>query len=256
MQSRPIAITREISPKLTDCELTHLDRKPIDIAKAREQHLAYEEALKSVGFTIHRLKETPELADAVFVEDTAVVFPEVGIITRPGAVSRQPETESMADVLKEYRELAEIQSPGTIDGGDVLVLGKKVFVGISGRTNEEAILQFSKILQPFGYEVIGVPVAHCLHLKTAIAVLRDDLLLINPNWIDESLFPNHHIIHVDPAEPYSANVMCFGNVAICPIAFKGTRKILENLGFEIIDVDQSELAKAEAGLTCCSVIVQ
>jgi len=252
----PTAITRAISPFLINCELTHLDRKPIDFEKAEDQHTEYENALRKMGYTIRRLAETPHLADGVFVEDTAVVFPEIGIITRPGAASRRPETESMADVLKEYRELRFIQEPATIDGGDVLVIGKKIWIGNSTRTNKEAIRQVTDILKPFGYKVSGVPVTECLHLKTAIAVIEDDLLLINPKWVNPDIFPGFNCEFVHPDEPLGANVMRRGNWALCPSAFIHTLHWLSEKGYDVISLDQSELAKAEAGLTCCSVIVE
>ncbi len=250
------ALTRHISPKLSECELTHLDRQPIDIQKAKEQQHLYEKALEKMGYSIRRLPSTPELPDGVFVEDTAVVFDELAIITRPGANSRRPETESMAEVLKEYRELHYIKDPGTIDGGDVLVLGKRVYIGISKRTNREAIHQFDKILKPYGYDVHGIEVTDCLHLKTALAPLENDLLLINPDWVDGELFQGYHTITIHPDEPYGANVMRRDNWALCPEAFPRTAELLVGRGYDVITVDQSEMAKAEAGLTCCSVIVE
>jgi dimethylargininase len=251
-----IALTRQISPKLSECELTHLDREPIDIKKAAEQHHQYENALKKMGYSISRLPETPDLPDGVFVEDAAVVFDELAIITRPGAESRRPETDSMAEVLKEYRELHFIKSPGTLDGGDVLVLGKNVYIGISQRTNREAIHQFGQILKPYGYEVHGIEVTNCLHLKTALAPLEDDLLLINPEWVDGEMFDGYQTVSIHPDEPYGANVMRRDNWALCPEAFPRTAELLKERGYDVITVNQSEMAKAEAGLTCCSVIVE
>lgn len=250
------ALTRQISPKLSECELTHLERHPIDISKAIEQHHEYENALKKMGYTIRRLPKTPELPDGVFVEDTAVVFDELAIITRPGAESRRPETESMAEVLKEYRELHFIKDPGTLDGGDVLVLGKSVYIGISKRTNREAIRQFSQILIPFGYEIHGIEVTDCLHLKTALTPLEDDLLLINPDWVDGEIFDGYQTVSTHPDEPFGANMMRRRNWALCPEAFPRTADLLADRGYDVITVNQSEMAKAEAGLTCCSVIVE
>lgn len=252
---KPIALTREVSPKLVDCELTHLERKPIDIDKAISQHSEYENALKELGYSIKRLPATPDLPDGVFVEDTAVVFPEIAIITRPGAESRQAEIASMADTLKEYREIKFIDSPGTVDGGDVITLGRNVYIGHSTRTNMEGIKQFEKILKPFGYKVIPVQVTECLHLKTAVAFIDNDLLLINPKWLDPQLFPKYHCEPVHPDEPFGANIMRKDNKALCPSAFPKTEDWLTQKGFEVITIDQSEFAKAEAGLTCCSVII-
>jgi dimethylargininase len=254
--SSPVALTRPVSPLLAECELTHLERNPIDIDKAQQQHKEYEAALETMGYTIRQLPETPHLPDGVFVEDAAVVFDEVGIITRPGAASRRPETETMADVLKEYRELRFIEAPGTMDGGDVLKLGKHVYVGISQRTDREAIRQFSELLMPFGYRVTGVPVTECLHLKTALAPLEEDLLLINPEWVDGAIFEGYSTISIHPDEPYGANVMRRDNMALCPKAFPRTIELLEKRGYDLVTVNQSEMAKAEAGLTCCSVIVE
>jgi dimethylargininase len=256
MKQFPLALTRAVSPLLGECELTHIERSPIDIHLADKQHAEYERALETMGYTILRLPEAPHLPDGVFVEDTAVVFHEVGIITRPGAESRRPETETVAEVLKEFRELRFIEAPGTVDGGDVLVLAKSVYVGISQRTNREGIRQFEEILKPFGYRVTGVPVTGCLHLKTGIAPIEDDLLLINPEWIDTSLFPDHHCEAVHPDEAYGANVMRRDNWALCPMAFPRTMEWLEKRGYDTITIDQSELKKAEAGLTCSSVIVE
>jgi dimethylargininase len=252
----PIALTRTLSPKLAECELTHIERNPIDISKAGDQHREYELALEKMGYTVRRLPAAPDLPDGVFVEDTAVVFRETAVITRPGAVSRRPETESMAAVLKEFRDLNTIQAPGTIDGGDVLRLGKSVYIGISQRTNREAIHQFSEFVMPFGYNVIGVPVTKCLHLKTALAPLDDDLLLINPDWVDGDIFEGYSTVSIHPDEPFGANVMRRDNWALCPTSFPRTCDLLAERGYDLITIDQSEMAKAEAGLTCCSVIVE
>lgn len=253
--SKPTALTRGISPLLGECELTHLEREVIDIQKAVKQHQEYEKALEKMGYIIRRIPEAHHLPDGVFVEDTAVVFPEVGIITRPGAESRRPEAETMAEILKEYRELRFIETPGTIDGGDVLVLGKSVYIGISQRTNREAINQFLEILKPFGYEVTGIRVTKCLHLKTAISQIEEDLLLINPEWVDCEIFRNHRCEYVHPDEPYAANIMRKDNWALCPSSFKHSLEWLYKRGYNVVRLDQSEMAKAEAGLTCCSVIV-
>jgi dimethylargininase len=134
-----IALTRAVSPMLGQCELTHLERNPINIKKAAEQHQQYEQALERMGFNIRRIEETPHLPDGVFVEDTAVVFPELAVITRPGAETRREETKTMASVLEEYRELRHIRKPGTIDGGDVLIVGKNVYIGLTRRSNREGI---------------------------------------------------------------------------------------------------------------------
>lgn len=256
MNNLPIALTRSVSPSIFNCELTHINRAPIDFNLAVEQHHQYELALHEMGCEIRRLPDTPHLPDSVFVEDIALVFKEIGVITRPGAASRRAEAKSMTPILSEYREISTIQTPGTLDGGDVLIIGKKVYAGESSRTNKEGISQLKQILKPFGYEVITVKMEHCLHLKTAVSVLEEDLLLINPNWIPDEFDHNYNTISVHPGEPYGANVMRFKNYSLCPESFRYTADILHKRGYDVITVDQSELAKAEAGLTCCSVIVE
>lgn len=251
-----VALTRTISPNLGSCELTHIKSDIIDIRKCAEQHSVYEECLKNLGCTIRRLPETPELPDGVFVEDTAVVFPEVGIITRPGAVSRRGETSTMEKVLSDYRELRHIADPGTIDGGDVLTLGNNVYIGLTARSNREGIRQFANILKPFGYRVEGVPVTGCLHLKTAIAVIEKDFLLINPGWVDPDVFLGCTWEPVFSGEPHGANMMRFRNSALIPSAFPKTQDWLDECGYDVMSINFSELAKAEAGLTCCSVIIK
>ena len=250
-----IALTRAISPRLADCELTHLSRSPIDIPKARKQHRSYEEALETIGYKIRRLPNLPEHADGVFVEDTTVVLPGIAIIARPGAESRRAETQSMASVLKEYRDLHFIKAPGTLDGGDVLVIGKKIYIGSSGRTNPEGIRQFTEISRPLGYTVIAIPLTACLHLKTAVSAVGNDLILINPDWADPDIFEGCHAIPVHPSEPFAANVMVRENRALCDASYSKTGELLQENGYDVITIDQSELARAEAGLTCCSVIV-
>jgi dimethylargininase len=178
-QPVPIAVTRGISAAMMRCELTHLRRTPIDTGLAREQHHAYEQALRALGCRIESLPEEPELADSVFVEDTAIVLDEVAVITRPGAPSRRAETASMAALLERYRRLAHIESPGTLDGGDVLRVERTLYVGASSRSNASGIEQLGELLLPFGYRVVPVAVRGCLHLKSAVTQVSADELLIN-----------------------------------------------------------------------------
>ncbi|HTX93213.1 MAG TPA: arginine deiminase-related protein [Anaerolineales bacterium] len=249
-----IAITRAVSRAIDHCELTHLERIPIDLECAREQHHRYEEALRSLGVEVHSLPEAPELPDSVFVEDVAVVLDECALITRPGADSRRPETEAIIQALTPYRKLFPILAPGTVDGGDVLVVGRTIFVGLSGRSNRSAIDQMQEILGLFGYTVKAVSVTGCLHLKSAVTQVAAGTLLINPAWVDRSYFPGWGFIDVDPSEPYAANVLCVGETVIYQPAYPKTLARLEAVGIRPLLVDQSELAKAEGALTCCSLI--
>jgi dimethylargininase len=249
-----VAVTREVSSSIVSCELTHLARTPIDVDLARAQHRAYERALEEAGCTIVRVEAAAELPDAVFIEDTAVVLKEVAVITRPGAASRRAETVAVADLVGRYRPLRFIEAPATIDGGDVLVVDRTVFIGLSARTNDAAIGQMRTILQPHGYTVQAVPVTGCLHLKSAVTALADDRLLVNPEWIRHEALAPFDLVDVDPREPDAANIVRAGGALVYPAAFPRTRERLEHLGFRVRTVDVDELAKAEGAVTCCSLI--
>ena len=257
-----IAVTRAVSDAINRCELTHLAREPIDVDRARAEHRAYERALEEAGCTIVRVEAAPDLPDAVFVEDAAVVFDEVAVIMRPGAPPRRAETPAVADLVGRYRPLRFIDAPGKtmtpmipiIDGGDVLVAGRRVLVGLSGRTNGAAIDQMRTILGPHGYEVQAVPVTGCLHLKSAVTALADDRLLVNGEWIDSGRLSSFDLVEVDPREPYAANVVRVADTLVYPDSFPRTRERLERLGFRVRTVDVGELAKAEGAVTCCSLI--
>ena len=250
-----IALTRAVPDTMAHCELTHLDREPIDIALAREQHGAYEDALRTLGWRVERMEPLPDAPDSVFVEDTAVVLDELAIVTRPGAESRRIEVESAAKALFRHREIATVIAPATIDGGDVLRVGRRIFVGLSTRTNAPAIEQLRAFAEPLGYEVIAVTVAGVLHLKSAITQVGPSHLLVNRALIDTEPFAGFTLIDVDPQEPRAANALLVGDAILFPSAFPRTRQRLEAAGFRVIPLDASELAKAEGALTCCSLLV-
>lgn len=249
-----IAVTRAVSRSIARCELTHLERVPIDLEKARRQHRAYEDALHSLGARVLSLPEEPDLPDAVFVEDTAVVLDECAVLARPGAVSRRGEVDSITPVLARYRTPYRIEAPGILDGGDVLVVGRNAWVGLTGRTNRCAAEQLQAFLQPHGYKVHAVPVTGCLHLKSAVTPAAEKTLLINPAWVKKSDFPGMAFIEVDPCEPHAANILLVGEQAVYQPAYPKTLSRLEAAGIRPRLVDASELAKAEGALTCCSLV--
>src|SRR6059036_2587022 len=222
-----VAITRAVSPAMEACELTHLPRVPIDVELARAQHRAYEQVLINAGYRVERLDTGPDMPDSVFVEDIAVVFDELAIITRPGAESRRRETPAVAEALAAYRQLHVIQPPGTVDGGDVLVAGRQVFVGLWTRTNDHAAVQMARLLQPHGYKVREVVVRDCLHLKSAVTALSDDLLLLNPAWIDRETFVGFMLVDVEADEPGAANVLRLDDRILCSASFPRTAARLE-----------------------------
>ncbi len=251
-----IAITRPVSPSIGRCELTHVAREEIDVNVAAEQHRQYESCLADLGCEIQRLPLEPELPDSVFVEDTALVLDELAIITRPGAESRRPETVTVAKALEAYRKLCRIEPPGILDGGDVLRIGKKIYVGLSGRSNEAAVEQLRGFVQDFGYTVQAVEMEGCLHLKSAVAQVGTNTLLINRAWVDASIFEGMELVDVAPAEPMGVNALLIGETVVYPMAYAETRKRLEDRGIKVRAVDVSELAKAEGSVTCCSLIIK
>ena len=248
------AITRDVSPSIQRCELSHVERVPIDLEKALHQHREYEATLTSLSVRLHTLPAEPDLPDSVFVEDTAIVLDECAIITRPGAAVRRGETASVADAVGRYRQLHGIQAPGTVDGGDVLQLGRCVYVGLSQRSNQIAVEQMQALLAPYGYTVRGIPVRGCLHLKSAVTQVAADTVLINPAWVAKDSLPGLKFIDVDAHEPYAANALMIGDTVVYQPSYPRTNALLDQAGIETILVDMSELGKAEGALTCCSLI--
>ena len=251
-----LAIVREVSPSLANCELTHFTRQRIDVGLAQSQHHEYVNCLLTLGCSVEKLAAEPDLPDSVFVEDTAIVLEEVAIITRPGALSRRAETASIRDALAPFRQLKFISSPGTLDGGDVLRIGKDIFIGLSSRTNPAAIDQVRTISGPFGYRVRSVTVRGCLHLKSAVSQVADQALLINRTLTEADAFAGMELFDVDEAEPFAANALFVNGSVIYPTSYPRTRERLERHGISIRPVDVSELIKAEGAVTCCSLIFQ
>lgn len=234
-----IALTRALSPRINECELSFLEREPIDYERAVAQHDAYERCLESLGCTVVHVDPAPEHPDGVFVEDAAVIFDHYAWITRPGADSRRGEIDSVAKALAPYRDLRYIEAPSTMDGGDVLRIGDDVFIGRSARTNFSAAVEFTG----------------CLHLKSAVTAIGPRTLLFNPEWVDVRQFGDVEAIAIDPDEPLAANALRLGDAILLGEAYRRTRRILESRGYRVVAVDISELARAEAGVTCCSLII-
>ncbi|PYP18907.1 MAG: dimethylargininase [Gemmatimonadetes bacterium] len=251
-----IAVTRAVSVTLADCELTLRPRDPINVADAIAEHAFYEETLRSLGATVVHAPAEPTLPDAVFVEDTAVVLDEVAVMTRPGAATRRGEIESIATVLSAYKPLVRIQPPGTLDGGDVLRVGRTLYVGLSSRTNREGVSQLEALLNEWRYEVIPVEVNGCLHLKSAVTQVAEHTLLINPRFVRAECFAALEMIAVAPAEPDAGNALWIGAAVIYPAHYPETRERLERAGVRVVPVPSSELAKAEGGVTCCSLLFE
>jgi dimethylargininase len=249
-----VALVREVSAAIDRCELTHLSREPIDLLLARAQHESYGRRLAEAGCRVECLAAGADMPDSVFIEDIAVVLDEIAVIARPGAASRRSETSGVAEALRRYRPLHPIESPGTLDGGDVLRVGRYVFVGRSRRTNQAGIDQLCRLLTPYGYDVVPVDVRACLHLKSAVTAVGADLLLINRTWLPAEPFSGFDAVEVHPGEPAAANALRVGDRIVYPSAFPRTLERLERRGLSVRTVDASEVAKAEGAVTCCSLI--
>lgn len=251
----PIAITREVSPALAACELSFVARTPIDVARAQAQHEAYCAALRNLGCTVVQLPAEANLPDSVFVEDVALAFDELAIATRPGAVSRREEGMRVLAELARHRPLRAIEAPATLDGGDVLRIGKRVFVGASARSSADAVVQLQNLLAEHGYTVERVALRDCLHLKSAVTEVAADTVLINPNWVDVAPFAGYRRIEIDPREEHAANTLLCNGGLVYPDCFPRTRERLEAAGLRVHPVDVSELQKAEGAVTCCSILL-
>lgn len=249
-----MAITREVGATLGDCELSFVPRQRIDVARARGQHANYCRALEALGCEVLALPAQDTMPDSVFVEDAALVLDEVAVMTRPGAVSRRAEGAVLMPLLASFRPVLQMTAPATLDGGDVLRIGRDLYVGQAARSNPQGLLQLRQLLAPSGYRVHGVPTRDCLHLKSAATLVAEDTLLVQPQWVDAAIFGGCRLIEVDPDEPHAANALRIGDGVIHPAGFPRTTQRLHDAGIAVTTVDLSELQKAEGAITCCSLV--
>jgi dimethylargininase len=250
------AITRAVSSALVNCELSFIERKPIDMAKARAEHHAYESLLERLGAKVISLPEEPELPDSMFVEDPAVVLDEIAIICPLGTETRRKEAPTIAAAIEKFRKLAYIKLPGTLEGGDVLRVGKKIYVGVTRRSNPEGIRQLAVLVRSYGYDLTAIPVTGCLHLKSAVTFLGKNTLLGNRAWFDWKRMEGYEWIDVHPAEPHAGNALQIGDNVVFPASFPRTANLIKEKGFTLQQIDISELQKAESGLTCSSLLLE
>lgn len=220
---------------------------------ANLQHQTYRAMLERCGAKVIVLDENLACPDSVFVEDPIIVFDEVAVLTSMGVESRRKESEAMERVFSKYRKIERIVLPAKIEGGDVLKIGKKIFVGESARTNKEGIEALKTIIKPFGYEVIAVKVTGCLHLKTGATALDDKTIFINSHWVDAEAFEGFAKVEALNDEPFGANVLKMGNILCMNEAFPKSIAHIKSLGYTVDSCNISEFVKAEAGLTCMSV---
>jgi dimethylargininase len=250
------AITRSPGLDLARCELTHLERQPIDTERALAQHRAYQQVLRGAGAHVVELAADPSLPDGVFVEDVAVVLDEMAVLTFPTPKSRRGELAGVEAALRSFRPVVRVSDGAHLEGGDVLRLGKALYVGLSGRTSEAGARALQALAQPFGYDVVPVQVSGCLHLKSACCALDEETVLINRAWVDTAAFAGLELVDVPAEEPWGANVLRLPGVVVVSKAFPRTAELVRQCGHAVVTIDVSELHKAEAGLTCMSLVFE
>jgi dimethylargininase len=249
-----VALTRGVSRAIARCELTYLERQPIDHARAVAQHAEYCRVLESLGLRVVGLDADPDLPDACFVEDAAVVLDEIAVLASMGAESRRGELDAVAHALSAYRPLSHISLPATLDGGDVLRVGRRLFVGLSPRTDAGGVAALRDLVEAHGYRVVPVRIQGCLHLKSAVTALDDESVLANPDWVDLRPFHPLEVVRVHPDEPWAANVLRLRDGVVAHAGFLRTHERLLARGLDVRPVDVSEFLKAEAGVTCKSLV--
>lgn len=248
------AIVRAIPNTYQDCVTIAPDKPVINVELAKQQHAAYCKTLEQLDLKLIRIEADDALPDCCFTEDTAIVFGDVAIITNPGTISRIAETAEMEKVLTPLKNIHHLSSPATIDGGDVLKIDQKIFIGISSRTNEEAIKQVATILHSKGYDVIGVKIRDTLHLKSVCTNVGKGCILLAEGHLDKKIFSEYDIIIVPEEESYAANCLVVNGKVLLPKGFPKTKSLVEAKGFSVIEMDMTEIEKADGALTCLSII--
>jgi dimethylargininase len=248
------AITRSPGPELARCELTHLQRQPIDVPRALAQHRDYQDALRGAGIRVIELASDPALPDGAFVEDTAVVLDELGVIASPSPPSRRGEWPAVVAALSLFRNLVRLPPDACLEGGDVVRMGRTLFVGQGGRTGAAGLRALEEVVRPLGYSVVPVHLSGCLHLKSACCAVDEDTLLVNRAWLDARALSALRLVNVPAEEAWGANVLALSGATLVSTASPRTIDLLCRLGHTALALDVSELHKAEAGLTCMSLV--
>jgi dimethylargininase len=250
-----LALTHLPSPKLHAGERTFVAHEIIDYDRALAQHVAYCDALRPCRARAVTLNVNANQPDGTFIEDTAIVLDEVAVLASMGAAARRDEPRAIEPILREHREVVRIEPPATLEGGDVLRVGRTLLVGDSCRTNHSGIALFAAIGERFGYRVVPIPIRECLHLKTACTALPDGRLLINPAWINPTALSDFELLEVPTEEPWAANVCPVNSTVLVAAAHQRTAEIIDGLGFHVLAIELSEFAKAEGGITCLSLLI-
>jgi dimethylargininase len=250
------AITHKVSSRINECELTFIDRSPIDYQLAAQQHDDFEKTLSRLCVSVTSLTANDHYPDSCFVEDTAIVLDELAVICSMGVASRRGESDLIANELEQYRELADVDLPAKIEGGDVVRVGKELFVGQSTRTNKDGIRALHAIVTPYGYAVTPIRTLGSLHLKSACSTIDDETLLVNPEWIDIEPLSDYRLLTTPREESAAANVLTIGGTVCVQAGFDRTIELLSRVVDRVEIVDMSELRKAEAALTCSSILFE
>ena len=253
-----VALVREPSASLAECELSYVDRAPIDLTRARAQHASYCAALRAAGAEVLVLPALDHLPDASFVEDTAVVVDEVAIPGALGVGSRAAEADAIVGTLEAYRPVRRLDRPdATLEGGDVLRIGRMVYAGRSRRTNQAGVEALQRVVEPLGYRVRVMAVEGCLHLKTGCSSAGDGIVVVNPSWVSPRLFEEDGltVVPVASSEPWAANVLRVAGTLLVPAGNAATSRQLRATGLDPVEIEIGEFQKAEAGLTCLCLLV-
>ena len=248
------ALVREVPDTYHNCVSDSPGANSIDVDLARRQHQLYCKALEDQGLQLIKINPDNGLPDCCFVEDTAIIAGGTAIITRMDTPSRAPETAATQMVLEKYKIIKEIKIPATLDGGDVMKIDKKIYIGLSTRTNQEAVEQVQALVKGEGYQAIPVKINDILHLKSACTYIGHNFIILSPGHFDQSVFSQYKIITVPPEEAYAANCLAVNGRVLIARGFPRTREMIEKSGFETIELDMTEFKKGNGSLTCLSVL--
>lgn len=249
------AFTRQPASSLVNCEVSFVPRTGIDLQHAEQQHKDYCRALAQMGVGVESLPPEEQYPDSVFIEDNAIILDELAVVTSMGTDSRQGEPALLVPVLSRYRPIVKVTPPARIEGGDVLSIGKTLYVGLSARTDHAGVEALRAIVEPLGYVVHPILVHGCLHLKTACTLLDEETLVVNPSWIDVERLGTFRLLPVPPSEPYGANVLRLVRGVLANAAYPLSLDMIDAHGYSVTGIDISEFSKAEAGLTCLSLMI-
>lgn len=253
MHSFRHALLRTPGPDFADGITTVAWADPPSHERLLAQHRAYAQALREAGLSVEILPVLDGFPDAYFVEDVAVVVPELAVITRPGAEARRGETNHIVTALAAHRRVVYLEAPATLDGGDVLVVGRRVFVGVSARTNEAGVEALRGQLEPLGYSVCAIPVAAGLHFKSSVNLIGGNTLVASSGFVGRPEFDGFEMIEVSDAEVYAANLLRVNDHLLVAAGFPELTSRLRDRGFGLRELDMSEAEKMDGGLTCLSL---